>query len=110
MSKSEPVDLATKMALSNQSHALNRTSDEGKLPCCYTDLYPGEEHFREYKRAQKEKKEFVPKQPPGGMSSGDGATVTVLDMDETGVKGRARRRRSVGGSADTRSAWLYGEC
>ena len=85
------------MALSNQSDALNRTSDEGKLPCCYTDLYPGEEHFREYKKAQKEKKEFVPKQPPGGMSSGDGATVTVLDMDETGVKGRARRRRSVGG-------------
>ena len=90
MSKSAPVDLATKMALSNQSDALNRTSDEGKLPCCYTDLYPGEEHFREYKRAQKEKKEFIPKQPPGGMSSGDGATVTVLDMDETGVKGRAR--------------------
>lgn len=87
------------MALSRQQFqsVANRTTDEGKLACCYTDLYPGEEHFREYKRAQKEKgADDYAESEPGGMSSGDGATVTVLtglsDMDETGVKGRTRMR------------------
>lgn len=100
------------MALSNQSvAAFDRTAaDEGRpLPCCHTDLYPGEEHFREYKRAQKERERESgrPGQPglgPAGMSSGGGATVRtgLSEMDETGVKGRARARsRSRSGGRDT---------
>ena len=96
------------MALSNQSVAFDRTADEGRpLPCCHTDLYPGEEHFREYKRAQREreKESGRPGQPglgPAGMSSGGGATVRtgLSEMDETGVKGRARAR-SRSGARDT---------
>ena len=90
-----------KMALSGQLSVVLRKRAEaglGKevLPCCYTDLYPGEEHFREFKKALKEKEE---EEGEGellageseGMSSGDGATVRtgLAEMDETGVKGWA---------------------
>ena len=102
------------MALSGQlSVVLKKRTEAGLgkevLPCCYTDLYPGEEHFREFKKALKEKQ--VEEEGEGllpgeseGMSSGDGATVRtgLAEMDETGVKGWARAGaggRQVGGRA-----------
>ena len=91
-----------KMALSGQlSVVLKKRTEAGLgkevLPCCYTDLYPGEEHFRQFKKALKEKEQDEEEGEgllPGeseGMSSGDGATVRtgLAEMDETGVKGRA---------------------
>ena len=88
------------MALSGQlSVVLKKRTEAGLgkevLPCCYTDLYPGEEHFRQFKKALKEKEEEEESEllagESEGMSSGDGATVRtgLAEMDETGVKGRA---------------------
>ena len=85
------------MALSHIP-GLDRTADERRLPCCWTDLYPGEEHFREYKRVLKEENLFPLSEK--GMSSGaagrraTNVSATGLSemMDETGVKGRTDGR------------------
>ena len=98
MSESHQSIRLAKMALSGQlSVVLKKRTEAGLgkevLPCCYTDLYPGEEHFREFKRTLKEKEEEeLLRGESEGMSSGDGATVRtgLAEMDETGVKGRAR--------------------